>query len=427
MHPSKHVLRSRRRAAARVAAAVAGGALLCTAATGPALASAHHSRPHKSRPGHSRPHRPAAHTSAQPPASGGWADYYTSRTVTGRQEPVLYELAVRRVSNGDLSLDVFRLGGGSSVPQGGDVIRPGWILLLPASGSTPAGPAGGSAGAPSPPVSGGWADSYTVPTAQDPGEQVLYELAVKMTNGGLSLEVFQFGGSSSQPGGGDVIRPGWILLLPASGSAPSAPTGPAASGQGTAGGTQHSGGQHSGGQQGGGQQSGGQHSLASATAPTSARLGRAAVIGAAVLIALLLAIVLLIRRRRRNQRTGQPDRRDPPRLSLRPGRRGRAGGQRGPTVGAPSPPALASDPRWAASGAGPAPALPMPASPPVLALSDDAAGPDDASWPDYLMPAQPAPVSAAGPRAVSYPGAGYPAADHPLPGGMQSKPASEMP
>jgi hypothetical protein len=468
MHPSNHVHRSHRPAAVRVAVAIVGGALLCTAATGPALASARHSHSpnshspnshsHSSRshkPAAHKPavHKPAAHKPAKPSApssvSGGWS-YYTVRTAKSSKTPLLYGLAVKRVSNSDLSLEVFRLGSGGPAPQGNDVVQPGWILVLPASGSTPTGPAAHMSA--QPPVSGGWTGSYTVSTAQGGGSQVLYELAVKQTsNGDLSLNVFQFGGGSSPLEGSGVIRPGWVLVLPANGSAPAAPTGPlaeagaspmtgqgthsaspAASGQGTAGGTRHGGAQHSGTQHIGTQHIGTQHDgaeqkLTSAAAPTSARLTQAGEIGATVLIVLLLAIGLILKRRRGHQRAGRPDRRDSPRLSPRPARRGRAGGKRGSTVPAPSSPALASDQQWAVGDTSPAPALlmavPVPALsggvapalsggsaaaggsvtpggglvPPRAAVLEPAAaravGLDDSPWPDYLVPAGPGPVA----------------------------------
>jgi hypothetical protein len=403
MHPSNHVHRSHRPAAARVAIAIVGGALLCTATTGPALASARHSHSHSSHTHKSRSHKPAvhkpaAHKSAKPSApssaSGGWV-YYTVLAAQGKTPQ--YELAARRDSNGDLSLNVYLLGSAGSAPKGG-VIKPGPILLLPASGSTATGT--GAHASAQPPRSAGWADSYTIPTAQAGESQLLDELIVKRAgNGDLSLNVFQLGSGGSAPHGSDVIKPGWILVLPANGSAPAAPTGPLAEAPqasvtpiaglgtpsaslGTASGTKHSAIHHDGtGQR-----------LTSAVVPTSTRLARAGEIGGIVLIALLVAVWVLIKRRRR-------------------------GGKRGSTAGAPPSPRLTGDPRWVVDDTGPA-RTPLKAAP-VPALSGGGAGLDDASWPDYLVPAGQGAVAAvrasAAPSPQVSPRAGYRAADHPLP------------
>ena len=67
MHASKHLHHSHRRVAGRIAVAVAGGALLCTVAAGPALASAWHSQPP----------RPAVLTNAKSFAPSERAGSYT--------------------------------------------------------------------------------------------------------------------------------------------------------------------------------------------------------------------------------------------------------------------------------------------------------------------------------------------------------------
>jgi hypothetical protein len=433
MHPSKHVRRAPWPAAARVAVAIVGGALLCTATTVPALASTRHTHAHKSHAHKTRSHKPATHkpakSSAQSSVSGEWA-YYTVLTAAGSKPP-LYELGVKRESNGDLSMNVFQLGSADSAPMGSGAIRPGSILVLPASGSTPTGAADRVSA--QPPASSGWADSYTVPTAQAGESQVLDELIVKRAgNGDLSLNVFQLGGGSSSPEGSAVIKPGWVLVLPANGSAPAAPTGPLAespqavatpiTGQGTpAGATQPSVTQHSGSQHDATQQN-----LTSAVAPTSATLARAGEIGAIVLIVLLVGVWLLIKRRRGSQRAGKPDRRDPRRLALRPIRRGRAASKRGSTVAGSSSPTLAGDRPWAVGDNGPPPALmmpvPVPVPVPVPALAGGAApslaggstaagggmtagsaGLDDTSWPRYLVPAGAGSATTVGTNAVRSP------------------------
>jgi hypothetical protein len=145
-------------------------------------------------------------------------------------------------------------------------------------------------------------------------------------------------------------------------------------------------------------------------------------IGAAVLIAVLLAVGLAIRRRRGSHGAGKPDRRGP------------AAGQRSAMAAAPAPAVLMPVPVPVLAG-GTAPALSggsaaagggmMPsgaAAPPRPAVVESAAAGaarlDDASWPDYLVPAGPGPgpVAAVATSAVRSPeishGDGYPAAAH---------------
>jgi hypothetical protein len=137
MCPSKHVYHRYRRAATPVAVAIASGALLCTAAAGPALASTRPSPPAKPAAHSSRPPAHGKGTPAEPPDTSGSADYYIV-AVKGKK-PVIYELVIK-AGQGGPSLTLIRLSSGRSVPPGGEVIQPGRALVLPANVGAPAVP-----------------------------------------------------------------------------------------------------------------------------------------------------------------------------------------------------------------------------------------------------------------------------------------------
>jgi hypothetical protein len=115
----------RRRAAAGLAALAAAVAL--TAAWPGAAAHASDSTP--------RLH-------AYSPAHRGWVKYYVVQPSTNQRSEDLYEIAAKTLGNGSLAATIFRLNQGRLQPDGGrlqdpEVIRPGWILVLPATASGP--------------------------------------------------------------------------------------------------------------------------------------------------------------------------------------------------------------------------------------------------------------------------------------------------
>jgi hypothetical protein len=374
MHFSKHLHRGRARDA--VGIAVVGSVLLCLAPAGPALAGTSHSgshapakpKPARHAPAKPKPARhapakpkPARHAPAKPPASSAtpssWADYYVVGIDASAHRQVIYELTVKWLDAQDFGLDVFQLGQHGVVPPGASVVQPGWIVALPASASSPAAsspanPAASSpANPPAAPAPGGWASHYTIKTAGDGSNAVQYELMVQAQDGGgLSLDLLQLagGGSAQVPAG--VIRPSWVLVLPANAAAPMAPAGPLASATQTSGVILQSSGERP------------RPVVASKARTNSAGWAWAAVgAGLAAIIALLLALCLLYRR---------------------------SGGSSARRAGVPKPPASASNPAGGPGGTIPLPTLPARALP-VSRL-------DDVSLPDELVPAQPQLVTAAG-------------------------------
>jgi hypothetical protein len=79
---------------------------------------------------------------AADPAPPAKVKYYiVQRSYDGRPE-YLFEIAVKTLHNSNLSMEIFRLNKGRLQPGGGrlenpDVIRPGWILILPPNASGP--------------------------------------------------------------------------------------------------------------------------------------------------------------------------------------------------------------------------------------------------------------------------------------------------
>jgi hypothetical protein len=364
MHFSKHLHGGRWRDAGGIA--VVGGVLLCLASAGPALAGTAHSGSHaaaRSKPAKQPPGKPkpaprvagkpksATHAPGKSPASPAtpsrWADYYIVPAGASGHRQASYELTVKWLSAEDFGLDVFQLGTRGVVPPGASVVQPGWIAALPASGSSPAGPAGDtSASPPAAPAPGGWASHYIIKLGGQGRDEVQYELLVQaQDDGGLSLDIFQLAGGGSPPVAAGLIQPSWILVLPARGGVPLAPVGPLAAATQTTGVAVQP-------------AAGGSRPVVAAAAPAgSAGRAWAAVAGAiAAVIALLLTLWLRYRRE---------------------GRRG------APGAGVPSRPARADDPAVGPGGTAPLPVL-------------SASRLDATSMPDELVPAQPRLAAPAG-------------------------------
>jgi hypothetical protein len=92
---------------------------------------------------------PAAHASDSTPrlhasssSHPGWVKYYIVQPPTGQQSEDLYHIAVQTLGNGSLATTIFELNQGRLQPGGGrlqdpEVIKPGWILVLPLTASGP--------------------------------------------------------------------------------------------------------------------------------------------------------------------------------------------------------------------------------------------------------------------------------------------------
>jgi hypothetical protein len=92
---------------------------------------------------------PAAHASdstprlpASSPPHRGWVRYYVVQPPGDHYSEDLYGIAVKTLGNGSLAATIFRLNQGRLQPGGGrlqdpEVIRPGWILVLPGTASGP--------------------------------------------------------------------------------------------------------------------------------------------------------------------------------------------------------------------------------------------------------------------------------------------------
>jgi hypothetical protein len=360
MHFSKHLHGARCRDA--VGIAVVGSVLLFLASAGPALAGTPYSGSHASARSKSAPHAPgkpksAKHAPGKSPVSSAtpssWADYYVVLMHASGHGQIIYELTVKWLNVDDFGLDVFQLGEQGVVPPGASAVQPGWILVLPASGSSPADPAAGtSANPPAVPAPGGWASHYTIKTVGHGSNAVQYELMVKaQDDGDLSLDIFQLVGGGSQQVRTGVIQPSWVLVLPANGSAPMTPVGPLAAVTQTSGATQTGGATI----QSSGQRT--RHVVVGAAQTYSAgRAWAASGTGIAVIIALLLTVWLLYRRSGRNG---------------------------GPRAVAPSPPTAVNNPVGGPGGTAPIPLRP------VSRL-------DVVSLPDEFVPVQPQLVATAG-------------------------------
>ena len=129
---------------------------------------------------------------------------------TVQRRDTLWDLAERYLGDGYRSTEIFELNRGRPQPDGGaltdpSVIRPGWVLRIPAS-TTP----------------GPTADTVTV----RPGDS-LWEIAeAELGDGHRFTEIVDLNVGQTQPDGRaladpNVIEPGWVLDLPATeGAAP---------------------------------------------------------------------------------------------------------------------------------------------------------------------------------------------------------------
>jgi hypothetical protein len=124
---------------------------------------------------------------AYSPSHRGWVKYYIVQPPTDQHSEDLYEIAAKALGNGRLAATIFRLNQGRLQPDGGrlqdpEVIRPGWVLVLPATASGPGvrfGPRPAVTGAPTASPPPGRARVAGSPTAAgQPRHQIAEHAAV---------------------------------------------------------------------------------------------------------------------------------------------------------------------------------------------------------------------------------------------------------
>jgi nucleoid-associated protein YgaU/DNA-binding SARP family transcriptional activator len=122
---------------------------------------------------------------------------------TVRRRDTLWDLAERYLGDGYRATEIFELNKGRPQPDGGaltdpSVIRPGWVLQIPAAATEVA-----------------TADTVTV----QPGDSLWEIAAGELGNGHRFTEIVELNAGRPQPDGRaltdpDVIEPGWVLHLP---------------------------------------------------------------------------------------------------------------------------------------------------------------------------------------------------------------------